>query len=288
MGNFSRTFVKLRLQSGFKTAYGFYRSNGGVRTFPFTYATYLKFERGETLPSPSGLACLWRSLRRGFSDSAREQLARDFLRDFSGDDATFDFLFAPLLTAPRPPALDSLLRNVAGPTKLHLSLEQMRVVVSSPEATGAFLILTNSSAPKSAREISAIIGADEIKTRAALRRLCDTGLFRGSRGKDGFRCRRTGPRYSCPPPSPASRPLYDKQDRNLNEIARRGGGDILYRGGSTIRLERGAAQAMASDLSDAINRGGGREEPLGAPAPGTALYLVEARVRKLADLTPRE
>src|SRR5579885_2903577 len=101
MGLFARSLERLRLEAGFPTPYAFYHRNGGRRVFPFTFAYYLKLERGRHLPRPEWLPVLLSLLRLPPSEELYGRFVTDYLRDHFGSEENYRSLVEPLLAPAR-------------------------------------------------------------------------------------------------------------------------------------------------------------------------------------------
>lgn len=284
MGHFNRSFIRLRTNDGFKTAYNFYHSNGGRRAFPFTYAHYLKIERGGSLPKPAALAIMLELLRRKISARERADLMRDYLRDLSGDEVVYDKIFAPIITAPGAATTENSLPVILGRITSNLTPSQFRAIVSSPEATGCFMLLSNVPDPLSVEKIAEFVGLSEGACLAALK-ILRSGRVVAAHGADRYACAIPSERR-CRLPNPHGlQPLYDKMKKNIDRIANRHG-KPLYGRSCSIRLRPAALDQLTHSFEEAINVGSSLSQKMLRPDPETPLYFIEARVRRLVAFPP--
>lgn len=281
MGHFSRAFVRARTTTGFKTAYAFYHDNGGRRVFPFTYAYYLKVERGASLPTPAWLATLLDALRTGgFAQRAR--LTRDYLRDWSETSAVYEEVFAPLIRAAEESDEQRVARNLRGYVTYNVTPAQYRTLVETPEAYACLALLTSAAGAMKSSRAAELLGAEEKSCARALGELKRLGLVRAT--KDGRFSHRYPDRFYSMPTDAASLKLSASLRKRLDALAERQG-EPLSDVWATARLDRTAIAATAADLREsatrAVSRGLVTDEDSDAP-----LCLVECRLRRLTG-SPR-
>lgn len=283
MGYFSRAFTKQRALSGFKTPYSFYHVNGGRRFFPFTYAYYLKVERGLSLPQPQALARLMQALRNRPTDAERRALVRGYLRDLCRDDAAYEYLFATGEPAAPPDfARAQALRGLFGRSCHHLTPAQLQVVASSPEATGAFMLLANVSDALDTERIAALLDVPRGRCEAALGALKRLRLVRAC-GGGRWASQVSGRSYNLPPVAPETAGQHARMRENLRGLAARCG-EPLWAAGGTFRLERSAVEVTIDELNSVIKTLSGRSQSLVESGAGMPIYLVEMSVRRMIDL----
>ncbi|MCX5796214.1 MAG: helix-turn-helix domain-containing protein [Elusimicrobia bacterium] len=278
MTNFSRSFVRMRALRGFRTAYAFYNSNGGRRVFPFTYSHYLKIERGGCLPSLPALALMLQLLRREVSPQERGRLMRDYLRDLCGSALVFDQLFALLLPPAGEIADASALDCLQGRLAVHLTPNQFRAFVSSPEATGCFLVLANVPEALSVEQIAGWIGSSREKCLKALKELRRQGLLR-ARGRDRYSALSPGRHYLFPS-SHGLEPFYKKMRKNVDRLAARHG-KPLSSISSVVRLSPQAIAAAIEGFAKTSSVSVGLSQKMTPAGLGSDICELEARVRRL-------
>ena len=286
MNHFNRSFIRLRTNNGFKTAYNFFHSNGGRRVFPFTYAHYLKIERGRSLPNPSALAIMLELLRRKISARERLELTRAYLRDLSGDDAVYDKIFAPLISTSGAGDPENALPLILGRIARNLTPAQFRAIVSSPEATGGFMLLANVPDPLSVEKIAEYIGRPKGACLAAMK-ILKSGRVVTAHGLDRYACAIPA-EQRCQLPNPLGlQPLYDKMRKNIDQIAGKQG-RALYERASSIRLRPSTIEQLTHGFEETFNTGSSLSQKMMRPEPDTPLYYIETRVRRLAAFPPDE
>lgn len=276
MGDFSKAFVDLRSRSGFKTGYAYYTTNGGRRAFPFTYGHYIKIERGERLPSPRELLLLFRNLRRGSSLAERQALVRAYLRDLSGDAEVYDELFAALSATTSKSEHVPAFRDLLSRLTYHVTAAQLRVIATTPAATGCFVLLTNVPGAISIDRIAATLRLPAAACVASLRELRKAKLCRavGKNRWEGCNSRGT---YVMPEASSATALLARG---HLREFSRSGGRTLLD-ACTSLRLKLPDVQAAVMRLQEVVDTSTGLEQLQAAPGPDTPVYLLEARVSRL-------
>lgn len=279
MGHFSRSLIEHRLGAGFKTAYAFYHSNGGRRVFPFTYAYYAKIERGETLPRPAWIPLLLR-MYRSLSTAQAARIARDYLKDLSGDATTFDSLFAPIVSIPEESQPHLALRMLRGRMTYHVTPAQFRAICSSPQAYGSFAALNNTRKPLNPARIAGLTGVSEASCRSALLDLRKSGLIRSQAGGH-FALSAPGKHYSMPVDA-GSMQLYGKMRECLDTLARKSAPDI-YDGWALARLERGGVESSIDKFKEALGLAAGQSLSAADDAYAAPVYAIEVRMRKIVD-----
>lgn len=283
MGHFSRSFIRLRTRSGFKTAYNFYHSNGGRRIFPFTYAHYLKIERGGSLPQPPALAIMLKLFSGAIQVQERGELTRDYLRDLSGDAAVYDELFAPL-QAPSGGSRENALPLILGRLNTNVTPAQFQAIVSSPEATGCFMLFANVPDALSIEKISEFIGSSKEKCLTAIKVLQKQRLV-VARGPDRYACRIPVERRYRLPHFHGLQPLYDQMRKNIDRLAGKHG-EPLYARASASRLHPDAFDRVIRGFNEALDTGASLSQKMMRPESETPLYFIEARVRRLVAFPP--
>jgi hypothetical protein len=276
MRHFSRTLVRLRALSGFKTAYAFYHSNGGRRVFPFTYAHYLKIERGGSLPQPAALLRIVETLRNYPSEREYSQLMTDYLRDMCGNENVYGRLFAPLLArSPKSEPLNPI-RNLIGRSIHHTTPAQLQAVVSSPSATACFIIATNIPRIFSVAELAALTSYPSGDVLEGLKRLKKAGLLRRV-GTSGYQATRGDMTITLPRHLPEFSAVWRK---NLRELASKSGQN-LYDGRAIVRIERATVEAGIKRFQEVIREIAASFVSSKEDVPGAEIYLLEINVAQL-------
>lgn len=286
MGHFSRSLIRLRTRGGFKTAYNFYHSNGGRRIFPFTYAHYLKIERGGSLPQPSALRIMLKLFSGAIQVQERRELTHDYLRDLSGDGAVYDELFAPLHAPAGEGSRENALPLILGRLNTNVTPAQFQAIVSSPEATGCFMLFANVPDALSIEKIAGSIGSSKGACLAAVKVLQKQRLV-VARGPGRYACRIPVERRYRLPHFHGLQPLYDKMRANIDRLAGKNG-EPLYARASASRLAPSAFDRVVRGFDEAIDAGASLSQKLMPPGPETPLYFIEARVRRLVAFPPAD
>ena len=183
MRPFAKTLERLRREAGFPTPYAFYRRNGGRHVFPFTFAYYLKLERGKHLPRPEWLPVLLSLLRIPPSDELYRRFVTDYLRDHFGSDEAYRSLVAPLLApaAPRGPGQQTV-KRLLSEQAYHLTPAQYKAVVGDEATYWAFECLVNDRGAFSAEDLAAVTGLPKAALAAGLKRLAAHKLAKRAAG----------------------------------------------------------------------------------------------------------
>lgn len=272
--HFRKALVAVRTIAGYQTAYSFYHTNGGRRVFPFTYAYYLKIERGISLPRPEWLALIILTMRI-FGSPQKALLVTNYLKDLSGN--SYDDLFAPFMFTPVEPPIQMSLRRLRGRLAEHMTPQQFLTLAASPEAYGCFLVLVSTREKMNARDLAESIGSSEKACEAALRGLARVGLVR-STSNGLHRIARPG-RHFTHPNDPASlkknRDLEDHTDKLFTRA-----GFVVYNGRVSARLSHKIAESTISELKRIFQIVASNAVPT-KEDPDADLYVIESKIRKL-------
>src|SRR5579859_2572495 len=133
---FSKAFVRLRQEAGFKTAYEFFHRSGGAKSFGCSFPNYLRIEKGSHLPQPQRLPHLCRLLRLPLKSEELRRLAASYLETWLGSEELLDWMLGSLEKPQSPEAsldparqaLQKVVRQEARP----ISLRQYEAIMASP------------------------------------------------------------------------------------------------------------------------------------------------------------
>lgn len=278
MKRFARALARIRKESGFATPYAFYHKNGGRHAFPFTFAYYLKIERGEALPRPEWLPVLLSLLRIPPTEALHRQFVIDFLKDLMGKDETYEALVAPLLrAAPRTQPERQVTKRLLSEQAYHVTPKQFKAVISNAATYWSFECLVNDRAGLSAAQISATTGFAAAAVTRGLKTLVKQKLAR--RLAKG-RCR-----------SPLAEKFYvfpraysgfakdrDKIWKYEDEMTKKRGGEI-FSGGILLRAEEGAIRSVMGGFTDAMETASAFS--VNEKGEGTGLFLLQTHVRRM-------
>lgn len=280
MGLFSKTLVRLRIESGFTAPYAFYHRNGGRHVFPFTFAYYLKLERGDHLPRPEWLPILLSLLRIPPSDELYRRFVTDYLRDHFGTEENYQSLVGPLLATkhaqnPSQQTTKRLLSEQA----YHLTPAQYKAVVGDAATYWAFECLVNDRGSFGPTELAELTGLPKAALEAGLKKLVFHKL---ARRVSGGRCKSplAGKFYMFPRLFPGIEAHRKKLARHIEEmVARRG--SLTHESGVMIRAEAGAVHRSLAAMRDALEAS--TAYSVYEKAEGSGVYLLQIRARKALD-----
>lgn len=279
MGQYNRELIRLREGAGFTTAYMFYHRNGGRRAFPFTYAYYIKVERGDSLPKPKWAAAILAGLRTRPSETDKFRLTRAYLMDLSEDASVFDVLFSTHLKgAEGTPHLEAL-KSLLGASSYNLTHKQFELIVSGAEIFWCFTALSSVSAAHTAAGLAQALALSEGKVSRALDQLVKAKLARKLAGKR-YECPFDG-RYCSPPADGPSQGLVEKMRAHIKDYTQRRG-KTLINAGTLIRLESKAALEAAGALKEVVSTASARA--VRDQGEDAAVFSIEAVVRRVVDL----
>lgn len=280
MGLFSKSLVRLRIESGFPAAYAFYHRNGGRHVFPFTFAYYLKLERGDHLPRPEWLPILLSLLRIPPSDELYRLFVTDYLRDHFGTEENFQSLLGPLLaTKHEPKPGQQTTKRFLSEQAYHLTPTQYKAVVGDAATYWAFECLVNDRGSFGAEDLSKLTGLPKAALEAGLRKLIAQKL---ARRVAGGKCKSplAGKFYMFPRMFPGMEAHRKKLAKHIKEmVARRG--SLTHDSGVMIRAEAGAVHRCLAAMRDALEAS--TAYSVYEKAEGSGVYLLQIRARKALD-----
>lgn len=281
-GNFAKRLVQARLAAGFKSGYAFYHNNGGRRHFPFTYVHYLRIERGVSLPRPQWLGKVLTALRLSPGEAGCRRLFLSFMEDQLETREAFELVLGPLLCrhpgdaalgAGLPPALKA-------EHAVHLTPEQFKTVAADEASYWCSEILANDGGAWSPETLARKTGLSEKAIRQALDRLAAAGLARKS-GSGSYKSRRPGKYHTFPGRLEGLRGDLAKIEKYWDAMSRRAGAEVAARV-EVARAEPGFIRRYASTLTETVEAAAAGS--VHSAGDDTALYLVEAKIRKLMPL----
>lgn len=279
--SFSRRLIELRRQAGFKTAYQFYHKNGGRRHFPFTYVHYLRIENAGRLPRPEWMGRIVLALR--LAPDAREGRAffLSYLEDQLGDKEACALILKPLLSAAVAPVGPAGLPKWAkAEHTIHLTPRQFKALASDRAAYWCSEVLCNDCGAWNADAAASVAGVDRRAAEKALRLLVKLGLARRTRA-GLFRARFPGKLYTFPGRLDDMAADLARVRHFWDELAARRGGWTFDRV-ELVRAEDSFMRGYAASLAATVDASAAGAEH--AKGEDTALYAVEARVRRLLPL----
>ena len=280
MGRFAQELARLRQESGFATPYAFYHRNGGRRVFPFTFAYYLKVERGDSLPRAVWVPRLLSLLRIPPTKALHRAFALAYLEDSLGREA-YDALLGPYLT-PGPavgPVMEQLTKRLMSEQAVHLSAAQASALAGDEATYWCFECLSNDRGGLDENELAAATGLSVAAVRGGLARLAGLKLAKGNKG-GRWKSPLAGRFYTFPRDYPALKRDRDRLRALQEKLIERRGSD-LFTGAIVLRAEDGAMRRVAADVAAALESSGAWA--LDARGERSGLYKLEARVRRLTE-----
>jgi hypothetical protein len=280
MALFSKSLVLLRLEAGFTTPYAFYHRNGGRHVFPFTFAYYLKLERGQHLPRPEWLPILLSLLRIPPSDALYQRFVTDYLRDHFGTEENYQSLLGPLLIPKhekndRQQATKRLLSEQA----YHITPTQYKALVADAATYWAFECLVNDRGVFGAADLATITGLPKAALETGLKKLVALKLARRvSAGK--YKSPLAGKFYMFPRVFPGIEICRKKLAKHISEmVARRGA--PTHESGVMIRAEEGSVLRSITAMRDALEAS--TAYSVYEKAEGSGIFYLQISARKALD-----
>lgn len=280
MGLFSKSLERLRLESGFTTPYAFYHRNGGRHVFPFTFAYYLKLERGKHLPRPEWLPVLLSLLRIPPSDELYRRFVTDYLRDHFGTEENYRSLVGPLLSSKNEKNYgQQTTKRLLSEQAYHITPAQYKAIVGDEATYWAFECLVNDRGSFGAEELAAITGLPKAALAAGLRKLAAHKLARRA-AAGRFKSPLAGKFYLFPRSFPGLETYRKKLARHIDAmVARRGA--VTHESGVMIRAEEGAVHRSIAAMRDALEAS--TAYSVYDKAEGSGIFLLQIRARKALD-----
>ncbi len=280
MGAFARTLIRLRQDAGFKTPYAYYHRNGGRRVFPFTFAYYLKLERGKHLPRAEWLPILLGILRIPPTDDAYHLFVTDYLKDLFVTEENYRSLVLPLLREQSGGDSEQRAKKrlITGQA-YHLTEPQCRVLLSDPAAYWAFECLVNDFGSFDAEELAKIIGLPAASVKAGLAKLVSLKLAKKT-SANRYKSPIAGRFYVLPMGFPGYEKLRLRMAGLYEDmIARRGA--VLHESGVIIRTDEGAMRRAISAFRGVLESTAAYS--VHDKVEGGGLFIIQTRLRKAFD-----
>lgn len=280
MGHFAKTLTRLRVEAGFQTPYAYYHRNGGRRVFPFSFAYYLKLERGAHLPRPEWLPVLLSLLRIPPSDALCRRFVTDFLKDLFVTEENYQSLIAPFLAPPAKAAHDQqTVKRLLSEQAYHLTPEQYLTIVGDEATYWAFEVLVNDRGAFSAPEIAEITGLPAARVEVGLRKLVARKLAQKA-AKGRYKSPLAAKFYMFPRQFPGIEEGRRKVAKIIDAmVARRGA--VLHESGIMLRAEEGALHRAVSAFRDAMESA--TAYSVYEKGEGSGIFFLQTRVRKALD-----
>ena len=280
MGLFSKSLERLRVESGFTTPYAFYHRNGGRHVFPFTFAYYLKLERGQHLPRPEWLPILLSLLRLPPSDELYRRFVTDYLRDHFGSEENFQSLLGPLLASKHAEKQgQQTTKRLLSEQAYHITPVQYKAIVGDAATYWAFECLVNDRGSFGAAELAQTTGLPRAALEAGLKKLVAHKL---ARRVGGGKCRSSlvGKFYMFPRAFPGIEVHRKKLARHIAEmVARRGA--VTHESGVMIRAEEGSVRRVVAAMRDTIETS--TAYSVYEKAEGSGIFLLQIQAHKVLD-----
>lgn len=280
MSDFATTLRKQREAAGYTSARAFYRA-WGPAFFGCTYKAYLNIESGRSVPQPRLAMKIAVGLQVSQDRGRAKGFVTAYLRALIGMEELTGFVVRILAGKAPPPGQSSLFqraaeRSMAGRT-IPLSREKAAILLSAPEHYWAFTLLSDDFAHWKPGELAGRLELPEPRIRAALQDLVAARIF--ARDKEG--------RYYCPDAGkvftfPRDR-FYISRYREAmkgywNHMSARQGATLLHRHIFT-RASEANLRNYFPYLAQSVY--GAHIYSTKEKSPDSALFLVEARVRRL-------
>lgn len=278
LGRFARLVRSYREDTGHPTARAFFQAQGGPAFFGCTYKAYLNVENGASVPQPALVERLATALRVALQEAKARAFALAYLSVLLDSEEFLSFASYALAedgTTNAPGKGAAAQQGLDAPFQLNEA--QSKLLASRPETYWAFTLLSNDRDPKSPADLARILGFEAAKLRSALTALRKAGLLASDQ---------TG-RFYHPH---AGRTVLHPQDRTQapkrletirgywNSMSQERGGTLLEHP-LLSRSSEAELRGYFGYLAQSVLGAGGYART--DAGPDTALFLVEAVVRKL-------
>jgi len=276
---FSGKLVQLRIQSGFKTAWSFYHSNGGRRFWPFTFVHYARMEKGTALPKPDVLPLLVKAFRYPLGNVQFRELVSLYLREYLGGGEGADMILEALSKTAPAPVLDPTAWNKASVSE-HITVEQFRVMTSDDITVMCHLVLLNSDTETfTPKVMSKLLDFGEEEITSSLEKLREAGLADKS-AKGGYRSHVSG-KWLTLPNGPDVADCSKALHRALGMLEKKRG-KTVWGINTLLRAETASMKQYCPDLAQAVLKANINAVPV--KNASTGLFMVKARIVRLEDL----
>lgn len=275
---FHSTLQRLREAAGHSSARAFFLKNGGSRFFGCTYKQYRNAEAGRSVPSPRLTDRVAEALRLGSSPAAGRRFMEAYLRALLGSER----LVAMALGSGShgsASAVDAAMTRVHERPR-HLSRAQTDFMYAKPENYWALFIMVSDSGTWSPDELARVSGHSPARMRKAL-----AGLRRHKLAAPGRDGRWRSPLFEVPmimaaPTDPGKPRLHEIAEKHLGLAD--GKGETVLRQLVVVRASAAELEHYKPLLLKTL-QGVGIFATTEA-GPDTALFAVDARVRRVARL----
>ncbi len=273
---------RARREAGFRSAYQFFHTNGGRRHFRFTYVHYLRLENSGRLPRPEWMPRIVSALRLGPGADGARRFFEAYLRDLLGAEG-FETVAQPLLCRhPGPPLAAGAegLRWMKSAQAVHMTPAQFHAIAADEAVYWCSEILLSDEAAWTAEALAQRLGLPLKGVRAALPRLAAAGLARQMSG-GRWKSRHPGKFFTFPGRLEGMAPAFSRVQGFWEAMYRKVGREENARV-ELVRAESSFIKRYAQTFNetvDAANLGN-----VSVAGEDTALYLIEARVRRLLPL----
>lgn len=274
--DFADVLRRLREGLGFSTAFSFYKARDGRRALGISFQNYLKIDRGQSLPQPRRLEPLLSALGLSLDSPEAKELVRAYLRSTLGSERLLELAAGPSAVDPAPPSwlmAETASRQAIAQRNVQLSLEQYRTLAKDAVAYACHVILANTQAWMSRRELSRMTGRPAAAVARALAALEDAGLAELRPG--AARSPLAGRFVTPPAPTPLTASIYAGLRKHRASWSRH----VLNSSYLIVRARKDGLARYQPHLADAVSLSAIYGDV--KPAEGSALYLVEARISKL-------
>jgi len=276
---FCDCLVSARRKAGFKTAYQFYVSNGGAKTWPFSFAHYTHIEKGRTLPKPDHLPFII-SMMRFVPDRADMLAILDcYLREYLGDGAGAEYITGMLADKERKPApvRDHAVWNKQANSH-HLSPEQLQTMAADACTYWCSVVLTLDNTEYTARSMSSSIGYPGKKVSLSFEKLRRAGLAVKT---DSGRYRNAyGDKMLTLPAMKMLRPEMSRIEGYMTN-RERNTGEYRLKQVLMLRMERGAMNGFKADLCKAL--GNSQAYNTTVKTADTGFFVLRAEIVELGN-----
>ncbi|MFC1521197.1 hypothetical protein ACFL6Y_02185 [Elusimicrobiota bacterium] len=173
---FSKVFMRLRKDAGFETAYQFFHKNGGAKVFKCSFQNYLKIEDGTHLPKPERLQLLYACMRSPLKSHDLKEFIKAYLETWFKSADLAKWIVNSLQDAIKDDAVSDpgtmALNKLSQQNKVHISIEEHKVIHKNPASYWCFTMLSNSKDPLKTEDFTTATHIPRKEIESALKELC--------------------------------------------------------------------------------------------------------------------
>ena len=274
---FGDALIRARRAQGHTSAHAFFTGCGGPRALGITFAAYLAYEHGDSVPRGRALKPLLQALKLLKGAPLRAELLRAYLDSIFEDPELASELSAQPAKGPEPggrPAEEA--SRMIKRNSLNLELSQWQAMAKDFDAYLCDYFLQCTEGFVALAEIAQSTGLSAAEAKAACRRLAALGLIELS--GDRARCPHTDKLVNIPPLSPATASMYADLRKNRDRMIR--AGQRVHDTAIVGRIPADALDRYAQYMMEAIDTSAVYCD---SGDKNAGIFAIEARITRVLE-----